>query len=122
MWLHYALNLLAQNIEDQQGNLTRFAIIGQHSSRRTGQDKTALMFEIAHRPGSLADALNIFKRNQLNLTWIESFPIARPEGGYFFFVELEGHQDDRRVQHATAHLSRRAVRLTVLGSYAKASA
>ena len=66
------------------------------------------MFEVAHRPGSLADALAIFKRNRLNLTWIESFPIARPEGGYFFFVEMEGHQDDKRVVHATQRLAARA--------------
>ena len=100
--VHYGLNVLAENIEDQQGNLTRFAVIGQHSGPRTGRDKTAIMFEVAHRPGSLADALGIFKRNRLNLTWIESFPIARPEGGYLFFVEMEGHQDDKRVVNATA--------------------
>ena len=40
--------------------------------------------------------MNVFKRNRLNLTWIESFPIARPEGGYLFFVELEGHESDPR--------------------------
>ena len=56
------------------------------------------MFEIAHQPGALADAMNVFKRNRLNLTWIESFPIARPEGGYMFFVELEGHETDARVR------------------------
>jgi chorismate mutase / prephenate dehydratase len=120
--VHYGLNLLAENIEDQQGNVTRFAVIGQHAGPRTGNDKTALMFEIQHKSGSLADALNLFKRNKLNLTWIESFPIARPEGGYLFFVEMEGHQLDKRVQKATQLLARRAVRLTVLGSYAKAAA
>ena len=77
---------------------------------------------MVHRPGSLAEALAIFKRNRLNLTWIESFPIARPEGGYLFFVELEGHHQDKRVQRVTEQLARRAVRLTVLGSYAKAAA
>jgi chorismate mutase / prephenate dehydratase len=119
--VHYGLNILAENIEDQQGNLTRFAVIGQHSGPRTGRDKTAIMFEVAHRPGSLSDALGIFKRNRLNLTWIESFPIARPEGGYLFFVEMEGHQDDKRVENATQRLAARALRLTVLGSYAKAT-
>ena len=58
------------------------------------------MFEMPHKPGALADALNIFKRLRLNLTWIESFPIARHEGHYFFFVELEGHQTDARVRRA----------------------
>jgi chorismate mutase/prephenate dehydratase len=118
--VHYGLNVLAENIEDQQGNVTRFATIGQHPGRRTGHDKTAIMFEVEHRPGSLADALNLFKRNRLNLTWIESFPIARPEGGYLFFVEMEGHHEDKRIERAIERLARRAVRLTVLGSYAKA--
>lgn len=118
----HGLDVLADNIEDQQGNLTRFAVIGQQSAPRTGRDKTSLMFEVVHKPGSLADALNIFKRNRLNLTWIESFPISRPEGGYLFFAELEGHQHDKKVLAATQALARKAVRLTVLGSYSRAAA
>jgi chorismate mutase/prephenate dehydratase len=117
--VHYGLDVLAADIEDNQGNLTRFAVIGDDTGRRTGHDKCALMFEIEHRPGALAEAMNVFKRNRLNLTWIESFPIARPEGGYMFFVELEGHEDDARVRRAIAALERKAVRLEVLGSYAR---
>jgi len=117
--VHYGLNVLAADIEDNQGNLTRFAVIGEESGPRTGSDKCALMFEIAHRPGALADAMTVFKRNRLNLTWIESFPIARPEGGYMFFVELEGHEQDTRVRKAIQALGRKAVRLEILGSYAK---
>lgn len=117
--VHYGLDVLAAEIEDQQGNLTRFAVIGEETGARTGHDKCALMFEVAHRPGALADAMMIFKRNRLNLTWIESFPIARPEGGYLFFVELEGHEQDARVKKAIASLHRKAVRLEVLGSYAR---
>jgi chorismate mutase/prephenate dehydratase len=116
---HYGLNSLAENIEDNPGNVTRFAVIGDHCAARTGHDKTALMFEIEHRPGALADALTLFKRNRLNLTWIESFPIPRTEGGYLFFVELEGHQNDKRLDRAIQQLGRRSVRLVVLGSYAK---
>src|SRR5262249_7707715 len=119
--VHHGLNVLAENIEDQAGNVTRFVVIGQHPGLKTGRDKTAIMFEIPHKPGSLADALNIFKRARLNLTWIESFPIARPEGGYLFFVELEGHESDPRVRKAIAALAKKAVRLEVLGSYARMS-
>ena len=119
--IHYGLNVLAESIEDVQGNLTRFAVIGDHSGARTGNDKTAIMFEIAHKPGSLADAMHIFKRLRLNLTWIESYPISRPEGGYFFFIELEGHQQDARVRRACDALTRKAVRMVVLGSYAKSA-
>jgi chorismate mutase / prephenate dehydratase len=119
--IHYGLNVLAESIEDVQGNLTRFAVIGDHSGSRTGNDKTEILFEIPHKPGALADAMSIFKRLRLNLTWIESFPISRPEGGYFFFVELEGHQQDARVRRATEALARKAVRMVVLGSYAKSA-
>lgn len=119
--VHYGLNVLAENIEDQQGNLTRFAVIGEDSAARTGNDKTAVMFEIEHRPGSLADAMNVFKRNRLNMTWIESFPIPRPEGGYLFFVEMQGHQNDTRVKRALALLERRTLRFEILGSYPRSA-
>ncbi|MBI3463820.1 MAG: prephenate dehydratase [Planctomycetes bacterium] len=118
--IHYGLNVLAENIEDNPANLTRFAVLGEQSAARTGKDKSAVMFEIEHRSGALADALNIFKRNRLNLTWIESFPISRPQGGYLFFVELDGHESDAKVRKATEALGRRALRLEVLGSYPKA--
>ena len=117
--IHYGLDVLAADIEDQAGNLTRFAVIGEETGPRTASDKCALMFEIPHHPGSLADTMAIFKRNRLNLTWIESFPISRPEGGYLFFVEMEGHELDARVRKAVAALGRKAIRLEVLGSYAK---
>lgn len=117
--VNYGLDVLAADIEDNQGNFTRFAVIGDETGPRTGNDKCSLMFEIAHQPGALADAMNVFKRNRLNLTWIESFPIARPEGGYMFFVELEGHEAEPRVRKAIRALERKAVRFDVLGSYAK---
>jgi chorismate mutase/prephenate dehydratase len=117
--VRYGLDVLAADIEDNKGNLTRFAVIGDETGPRTGKDKSSVMFEITHQPGALADAMNVFKRNRLNLTWIESFPIARPEGGYMFFVELEGHESDPRVRKAITALERKAVRLDVLGSYAR---
>jgi chorismate mutase/prephenate dehydratase len=120
--VQFGLDVLASDIEDNPSNLTRFAVIGDETGVRTGNDKCALMFEVEHKPGRLADAMNVFKRNRLNLTWIESFPIARPEGGYVFFVELEGHETDTRVRKAISALEKKCVRLDVLGSYAKMAA
>ena len=117
--VNYALNVIAENIEDNKFNHTRFAIIGNHAERRTGNDKTAVMFEIAHVPGALADTMVTFKRNGLNLTWIESFPMPQTQREYLFFVEMEGHEGDARVKRALAALQRKTVRLEVLGSYAK---
>lgn len=118
----YGLQVLAANIEDNPHNVTRFAIIGGDPPPRTGHDKTSLMFEIHHRPGALADAMAIFKRNRLNLTWIESFPLPGSPQEYLFFVECEGHQADARVKRSLESLGRRAVKLEVLGSYPAAPA
>jgi chorismate mutase/prephenate dehydratase len=119
--VHYGLDVLAEEIEDVPGNTTRFAVIGHTDAGRTGKDKTSLMFEIEHRPGGLADALAIPKRQKLNLTWIESFPLPGQDRGYIFFVELEGHRTDLRVRRAIASLEKRCKRVVCLGSYASAA-
>ncbi len=119
--VNYGLTVLAENIEDNKNNITRFAVIGDHEGRRTGRDKTATMFEIQHTPGSLADAMTVFKRNRINLTWIESFPMPNTESEYLFFVEMEGHHSDAKIKRALAALQRKTERLEILGSYAKSS-
>ena len=118
---NYGLDIVAAGIEDNQNNVTRFAVIGGESAARTGKDKTALMFEIPHSSGSLSDVMSVFKRGRLNLTWIESFPMAGSENEYLFFVELEGHQNDAKVKRALMSLERKTERLDVLGSYAKST-
>ncbi len=119
--IHYGLNVVAANIEDKGHNITRFAVIGGEAPRRTGRDKTALMFELPHRPGALADAMLAFKKGRLNLTWIESFPSPNTPSEYLFFVEFEGHATDAGPRKAIDALRRRSVRLEVLGSYPRAA-
>jgi chorismate mutase/prephenate dehydratase len=114
------LDVVAKNIEDNAENITRFAVIAQSSAPKTGRDKTAIVFEVAHQPGALADAMGIFKRQKLNMTWIESFPVPGRRGRYLFFVEFQGHASELRARRALAALEKKSVRLTVLGSYAQA--
>lgn len=116
--IHYGLDAIATNIEDNQENLTRFAVISHETAPRSGNDKTAIMFQLEHRPGTLADAMAIFKRSRVNLSWIESFPIPDSGGDYLFFIELQGHQRDAKVKRAIASLGKKSVRLDILGSYA----
>jgi chorismate mutase/prephenate dehydratase len=117
--VQYELHIVAENIEDNKGNVTRFAIIGDEATRPSGDDKTAVLLQIPHKPGSLAEALTIFKKNAINLTWIESFPLKGPEVGYLFFLEFEGHAADARTKRMLDELERKAVRLEMLGSYAR---
>lgn len=115
--VQYDLPVVAERIEDNANNITRFAVIGDEETKSTGKDRTALLLQISHKPGSLSDALQAFKRAKINLTWIESFPLRGPEVGYLFFLDFEGHMRDARIKRALAALEKKAVRLEVLGSY-----
>jgi chorismate mutase/prephenate dehydratase len=115
--VRYGLRILFSDIEDSPHNETRFAVIGPHDAARTGKDKTAIMFEIPHSPGSLADILNLFKQNKVNLTWIESFPSSEAKGEYVFFVEFEGHTDDAKVKKTLGSLEGHCEKLSNLGSF-----
>lgn len=115
--VEYDLQIIAEQIEDNQNNVTRFAVIGDRTTNPTGKDRTSVLLQIPHKPGALADALQSFKGQKINLTWIESFPLRGPESGYIFFLDFEGHLKDAKIKKMLDDLAQHAVRLEVLGSY-----
>lgn len=115
--VRYGLRIIASDIEDAPDNETRFAVIGMQEVPKTGKDKCSIMFSIKHNPGSLVDALNVFKSNKINMTWIESFPAREAKQGYVFFVDIEGHAEDPKTKKALMTLESHCEKLTVLGSY-----
>src|SRR6266566_4419164 len=115
--VRYGLRILFPDIEDSPYNETRFAVIGTEECERSGNDKTALMFRVPHHPGSLVEALDIFKQAKVNLTWIESFPAKTPKPEYVFFVDFEGHLEDPKVAKLLKTLHDRCLEVNVLGSF-----
>lgn len=116
--IHHGLEIIDEFIEDNSHNVTRFVVIGHHDrEKKSGADKTSIMFQLRHQPGALADAMVIFQKAKINLTWIESFPLADHPNEYLFFVELDGHQQTKTVAAALALLKKLALRLEILGSY-----
>ncbi len=115
--VRYGLRILFSSIEDSPHNETRFAIIGRHKAGKTGHDKTSIMFRTSHNPGSLVEALDMFRQNKINMTWIESFPAQTPKPEYLFFVDFEGHQEDPKVSRTLKSLGEHCEELTVLGSF-----
>lgn len=113
----YGIQIVADCIEDNRNNVTRFAIIGSFLAESTGDDRTAILLQIPHKPGSLSDALEVFKRTKVNLTWIESFPLRSPEIGYLFFLDFEGHVTEPKIKKTLKELEAMADRLEILGSY-----
>ena len=117
----YGLQVLAENIEDQSHNVTRFAVIAEQAESRTGRDKTTLLLRVTNAPGSLTEALAIFAKAKMNLSMIESFPSGESPMGadpaYFFFLDVDGHADDAPVKKALDAVRKKCERLEVLGSY-----
>ena len=115
----YGLPVCRLSIEDNAQNYTRFWVIGSKSPGRTGNDKTSLMFSIKDGVGALYAILEPFGKNNINLTKIESRPFRKKPWEYIFFIDIEGHIEDRNVSSAIDTVSASADFKKVLGSYPK---
>jgi len=114
----YRLNVLAENIQDLAGNVTRFLVLARAPSEgATGHDKTAVVFSIRDRVGALRDLADGFAANEVNLSSIQSRPSKRRAWDYLFFVELDGHISEVRVRRALRKAEEHTVFLKVLGSW-----
>jgi len=113
----YGLPVCKQKIEDNPRNYTRFWVIGKASPGRTGHDKTSLMFSIKDGVGALHDMLQPFAKNSINLSKIESRPFRKKPWEYIFFIDIEGHAEDRNVQAALEGVANAAQFMKILGSY-----
>ncbi len=111
------LALQAIPIPEERENKTRFLILGLGETRRSRKNKTSIIFALKDRPGALYDALTPFKRERINLTKIESRPSKRKAWEYYFFIDLESHESEPKLQRALAELQRSVDFLKVLGSY-----
>lgn len=113
----YGLKILKKNIQDSAHNITRFLVLSNSDVPPTGKDRTSLVFSIKDRVGALHAMLTPFSKNKINLTKIESRPSKKKAWDYYFFVDLEGHQDDPHVARALAQLEGMCKFLKILGSY-----
>jgi chorismate mutase/prephenate dehydratase len=111
------LRILEAGIQDNSENATRFLVLGRQGSPPTHQDRTSIVFSIAHEVGALHRALAPFRRFRINMTKIESRPSKRKAWEYFFFVDCDGHVENPRVARALHHLSEHCNFVRVLGSY-----
>ncbi len=116
----YHLHDLAAEIQDLSGNTTRFLVIGKSFGHATGDDKTSIFFAVKHKTGALHSALGSLKKHRLNMTKIESRPNKSKAWEYLFFVDIEGHVEEKRVRNALHDLERHCTLMTVLGAYPRA--
>ncbi len=117
----YELKTVFANIEDNPKNMTRFFVISPAPAKRTGNDKTAIMFTTAHKSGALVDVLNVFASFGINLTNIDTRPSKRRDWEYYFFVDADGHFEDENFVKALEAARSHCGEMHVLGSFPKAT-
>lgn len=113
----YGLLILNEGIEDYPENATRFLVIGKGTSKPTGEDKTSILFSTPHVPGALHQALTPFSRAKVNLMRIESHPLRERKWEYLFFVDFEGHAEEKKTAKMLREMKARTTFLKNLGSY-----
>ena len=85
----YGLNVLAESVQDQGNNFTRFICISKNLEIYPGADRTSLMMTLPHRPGSLARVLSRFYALGVNLNKLESRPLPERNFEFMFYFDLE---------------------------------
>jgi chorismate mutase/prephenate dehydratase len=117
----YELKVSRESIQDRVDNTTRFLVIGKRTPRPTGNDLTSAVFTIRKdEPGGLHRLLQPFAAGGINLTSIHLRPIKGKPWEYLFFLELEGHRNEERVETALASVASIAHSHRVLGSFPRA--
>ena len=113
----YKLKVLARAIEDDPRNRTRFLVLGSHDAGPSGKDRTSLVMTTHNRPGSLHELIASFSTHGVNMSRLESRPARTGQWEYYFYIDLEGHQQDEKLAKAVAELRDKAPFVKVFGSY-----
>ena len=116
----YGMKVIASEVEDNPNNFTRFFVLSRQDSLSTGNDKTSLVFSLKHEPGALHSAIREFAKRNINLTKIESRPTRQKPWEYNFYLDFEGHRQDKVSREALDSLENTTLFVKVLGSYPKA--
>ncbi len=116
----YGMQIIAREIEDNPHNFTRFFILSRQDSPPSGNDKTSIVFSVKHRPGALYELLKTLASRNINLTKIESRPTRQKPWEYNFYLDFEGHREDKVAREALEDLEKNSLFFKVLGSYPRA--
>lgn len=114
------LKIVARDIQDYDNNVTRFVVVSRKDHEKTGNDKTSIMFSLLEdKPGGLYEILGIFAGYDINLTKIESRPSKEKLGRYIFYIDFEGHREDRTIKNIISTIRSKVGYIKIFGSYPK---
>ena len=114
---HYGLQSVAERIEDDPNNRTRFAAIGEFTPEACGVDQTSLILSVPDRAGAMVSLIEPLARHGVSMKRFESRPARQGAWEYYFYVDLVGHRNDSNLALALAEIRERAAFFKDLGSY-----
>ena len=116
----YKLDVIASNIENVKGNVTRFLIMGKNVFQPEflkGNYITSFLFKLKSKPAALYQSLGGFAINGVNLTKLQSYPEKNSFSSYFFLCDLDGHIEDPKVKKSLEELGLHCEDFHVLGVF-----
>ena len=116
----YKLEIIKRNIEDEEGNITRFLIMGKKIEQPELKNKkyiTSCLFKLKSKPAALYSALSGFAIQGVNLTKLQSYPEKNSFTSYFFLCDLDGHIEETKIQKSLEELGLHCEDFHVLGVY-----
>ena len=115
----YNLNILREHIEDDKNNNRRFIVIGDGSTKPSGDDKTSIVVFLKDRQGILMDIVEVFVKYHINITQISSKMVNNNENEQAVFIDFDGHKDDEIIKNLITDLQPHANNVRVIGSYTR---
>jgi chorismate mutase / prephenate dehydratase len=112
----FNLKIIEENINDDLENTTRFVIISSKINQNLEDKKSSIIFGVKNEPGSLFNALEAFKKFEVNMTKIESRPSKKKKWEYLFFIDFEGNLEETKVKNALKEIEKNCVEIILLGS------
>ena len=116
----YNLDILESNIEDEEGNRTRFLIMGRpviQPELKKEKYITSFLFKLKSKPAALYSALSGFAIQGVNLTKLQSYPEKNSFTSYFFLCDLDGHIEEPKIQKSLEELGFHCEDFHVLGVF-----
>ncbi|MCX7204147.1 MAG: prephenate dehydratase [Burkholderiales bacterium] len=113
----YEVRVVAQSIQDDPLNRTRFAVIGNHLCGASGEDQTSLILSVPDRAGAVHALIEPLSRHGVSMKRFESRPARQGNWEYYFYIDLLGHEADASVAAALAEIRAHAAFFKSLGSY-----
>ncbi|HSV32400.1 MAG TPA: 3-deoxy-7-phosphoheptulonate synthase [Atribacteraceae bacterium] len=113
----YRLELVAEEIEDNPRNFTRFILLSPFFTPSIDEEKVSGVFSVANRPGALFEVLQVFARYEVNLLKLESRPFPGKPWEYLFYADWEGNLVEERFKVMLTELGQTTAFIRILGSY-----